>query len=262
MDRRTRQQLKHDEFKDSLVIAEEFIKDHAKEIVNYAIIVVVVVGLAMGLRYYTDRQEASANADLGVALTTFRGYVGQPTPGETTPNSVTFATAQEKYKKALEQFNAIINKYTMIPRPKAVDIARYQAGVCQSLLDDHAGAIQTLTEASTVHDTEIASMAKFALAGELVQVRQNGTGGEALPGIGRSPHAGRAPGERTAGHGRRLSRFAARQGARDLPARGQGFCLRSHNCAGRPTADRYPQNVRQGVGSCRKSSARRSRRMC
>ncbi len=169
MDRRTRQQLKHDEFKDSLVIAEEFIKDHAKEIINYAIIVVVVVGLAMGLRYYTDRQEASANADLGAALTTFRGYVGQPTPGETTPNSVTFATAQEKYKKALEQFNAIINKYTMIPRPKAVDIARYQAGVCQSLLDDHAGAIQTLTEASTVHDTEIASMAKFALAGELVR---------------------------------------------------------------------------------------------
>ena len=169
MDRRTRQQLKHDEFKDSLVIAEEFIKDHAKEIINYAIIVVVVVGLAMGLRYYTDRQEASANADLGAALTTFRGYVGQPTPGETTPNSVTFATAQEKYKKALEQFNAIINKYTVIPRPKAVDIARYQAGVCQSLLDDHAGAIQTLTEASTVHDTEIASMAKFALAGELVR---------------------------------------------------------------------------------------------
>lgn len=169
MDRLTRHQLKHDEFKDSLVTAEEFIKNHAKEIINYTIIVIVVVGLVVGLKYYTDRQEASANADLGAALTTFRGYVGQPTPGQDTPNAATFATAQEKYKKALEQFNAIINKYTMVPRPKAVDIARYQAGVCQSLLDDHAGAIQTLTEASTVHDAEIASMAKFALAGELVR---------------------------------------------------------------------------------------------
>jgi TolA-binding protein len=60
-----------------------------------------------------------------------------------------------------------VNKYKMVPRPKAVEIARYQAGVCQSLLGDHAGAIQTLTEASQDHDRELASMAKFALAGEL-----------------------------------------------------------------------------------------------
>lgn len=169
MDRQTRHQLKHDEFKDTLVSVEEFIKAHAKEIINYTIIVVVVVGLAVGLRFYTERQEASANADLGEALTTFRAYVGQPTPGQSDPNAATYATAQEKYKKALGQFDTIINKYTMIPRPKAVAIARYQAGVCQSLLDDHAGAVQTLTEASQVHDAEIASLAKFALAGEMVK---------------------------------------------------------------------------------------------
>jgi tetratricopeptide (TPR) repeat protein len=169
VDRQTRHQLKHDEFKDTLVSVEEFIKAHAKEIINYTIIVVVVVGLAVGLRFYTERQEASANADLGEALTTFRAYVGQPTPGQSDPNAATYATAQEKYKKALGQFDTIINKYTMIPRPKAVAIARYQAGVCQSLLDDHAGAVQTLTEASQVHDAEIASLAKFALAGEMVK---------------------------------------------------------------------------------------------
>jgi len=95
--------------------------------------------------------------------------VGQPTPGQSDPNAPTYATAQEKYKKALEQFDAILNKYTMVPRPKAVAIARYQAGMCQSLLDDHAGAVQTLTEASQDHDAEIASLAKFALAGELMK---------------------------------------------------------------------------------------------
>jgi tetratricopeptide (TPR) repeat protein len=168
VDRETRHQLKHDEFKDSLVSVEEYVRKHYKEIINIAIIVIVVVGLAAGLKYYTDRQEASANADLGEALTTFRASVGQPTPGQNDPEGSSYPTAQEKYKKALQQFDAILDKYKMLPRPKAVAIARYQAGVCQSLLGDHTGAIQTLTEASQGGDAEVAAMAKFALAGELV----------------------------------------------------------------------------------------------
>jgi tetratricopeptide (TPR) repeat protein len=169
VDRQTRHQLKHDEFKDSLVQIEEYFRQHIKEILTVVVVVVAVVGLAAGLKYYSDRQEAAANADLGEALTTFRAYVGQPTPEQNEPAGSTYASAQEKYKKALEQFNAILNKYSMVPRPKAVAIARYQAGVCQSLLDDHSGAVLTLTEASQGHDAEIASLAKFALAGELIK---------------------------------------------------------------------------------------------
>jgi tetratricopeptide (TPR) repeat protein len=167
VDRQTRHQLKHDEFKDTLVSVEEYFKHHYKEVINIAIIVVVVVGLAGGLKYYTDRQEAGANTDLGEALVTFRASVGQPTPGQNDSEGAAYPTAQEKYKKALQQFDAILDKYKMLPRPKAVAIARYQAGVCQSLLGDHSGALETLTEASQGSDAEIAAMAKFALAGEL-----------------------------------------------------------------------------------------------
>lgn len=167
MDRETRHQLKHDEFKDTLVGVEEYFKNHYKEVITTAIIVVAVVGLAGGLKYYNDRQGAAANADLGEALTTFRASVGQPSPGQNDPEAPTFPTSQDKYKKALQQFNAILDKYKMLPRPKAVEIARYQAGVCHSLLGDQAGAIRNLTEASQGSDAEIAAMAKFALAGEL-----------------------------------------------------------------------------------------------
>jgi len=167
--RQHRHELKQDEFKDTLVQIEEYFEQHYKEILNVSIIVVAVVGLAGGLKYYTNRQNAAANADLGEALATFRAYVGQPTPGQSEPGGATFATAQEKYKKSLQQFDAILDKYKMLPRPKAVEIARYQAGVCQSLLDDHKGAMQTLTEVAQDHDLEIASMAKFALAGELAK---------------------------------------------------------------------------------------------
>lgn len=169
MDRRTRHQLKQDEFRDSLESLEQYFKQHAREIITITAIVVVVLGLAGSLKYYMNRQEAAANTDLAEALNTFRAYVGQPTPGQTDPNAPTFATAQDKYKKALQQFDAILSKYTVPPRPKAVDIARYQAGVCQGLLGDANGAIQTLTQASHVHDADIASLARLALAGEMVK---------------------------------------------------------------------------------------------
>jgi hypothetical protein len=167
--RQHRHELKQDEFKDSLVQIEEYLTQHYKEILNYTIITVAVLGLAGGLWYYNARQEAAASADLGEALATFRAYVGPQAPEAGGQGGTTYATAQEKYKKALQQFDAIIGKYKLLPRSKAVEIARYQAGICQSLLDDHKGAILTLTEASQEHDAEIAALAKFALAGELAK---------------------------------------------------------------------------------------------
>lgn len=169
MDRQTRHQLKQNEFRDTLDRLEVYFKQHYQEILNVTIVVVAVIGLAGGLKYYTDRQEAQANADLGLALQTFRAYVGQPQPGAMDPGAVSFLTGEEKYKKALQQFQGVVDKYKMIPRPKAVAIARYQAGVCQALLENHAGAVQTLQEASRDHDREIAALSKFALAGELVK---------------------------------------------------------------------------------------------
>src|ERR1019366_7621892 len=87
----------------------------------------------------------------------------------TEPGVGSFPTAQAKYKMALGQFQAIVDKYKMIPRPQAVAVARYQAGVCQALLEDHAAAVQTLQEASNARDHEFAWVAKFVLAGELAK---------------------------------------------------------------------------------------------
>lgn len=169
MDPRTRRELKQDEFKDSLEHLEDYFKQHAKEVVSIAVIVIVVMGAAAGLRYYLDKQEASSNVELGEALKTFRAYVGAPPPGATSPDMLSFPTAQEKYRKALTQFQAIVAKYRMYPQPKAVAIARYHVGICQALLGDHAAAIKTLEEASHDRDREVAALAEFALAGEYVK---------------------------------------------------------------------------------------------
>src|SRR5271157_619305 len=106
MDRLTRHELKQDEFRDVLDQLEQYLKTHLKEILTAAILVIVVVGLAGGLKHYLDQQEVSANVELASALRTFQAYVGPPAPDTLGAGSESFPTAAEKYKKAQEQFNA------------------------------------------------------------------------------------------------------------------------------------------------------------
>lgn len=171
MARLTRRELKQDEFLSTVEQFENFAKGHYKEIIAVAGISMLIGGLTVGLKLYTDRQAAEANARLGAALTTFHAYVGAAAPDAFNPEAQPqrFSTAQEKYKKALEQFNEIVRRF---PRQKAAAIARYHAGVCQAELGDPGAAIKTLEEASRTSDRNIASLAQLALAGELVRTEK------------------------------------------------------------------------------------------
>ena len=121
------------------------------------------------MKYYLGRQEASANIELASALKTFQSYLGTISANSMSPGDEAFATAADKYKKALGQFNAIVLKYRMFPRPKAVSIALYHAGICESLLGNSGAAINKLREASRDGDREIATLSQFALAGEFLK---------------------------------------------------------------------------------------------
>ena len=169
MDRLTRRQLKQDEFRETFERFEDYIKQHYQDIITVVVLAAAVVGLAAGLKAYVDRQEATANADLAAALRTFRAYVGTAPAGELGTGAETYPTQQAKYKKALDEFNAIVQKYRIYPRPKAVSIARYHMGVCQALTGDQAGALKTLEEAGRDRDHEIAALARFALADDLAK---------------------------------------------------------------------------------------------
>lgn len=166
MARLTRQELKKDGIRDSLEQFEHFAKERHKEMLAVTGMVLVVVGLAAGLKLYVDRQEAEANTLLGAALKTFGAYVGTPAANTQGVDTESFPTARQKYQKALEQLRVVTEKF---PRTKAAAIARYHLGVCQADLGDHASAIKTLQEASLYSDRNIASLAKLALAGELAQ---------------------------------------------------------------------------------------------
>jgi TolA-binding protein len=165
----SRHELKQDQLRTTYEEFEDFVKSHYKEIATVAGMVIVVVGLVAGLRQYQNRREAEANEALGAALKTFRAYVGVLPQGSFAPGLATYPTAAEKYKKAQEQFLDIIQKYSRVPEPKAVAVARYHVGLCQSLLGDPNAAIKTLQEVAGDSDRNIASLAQFALAGEFLK---------------------------------------------------------------------------------------------
>lgn len=165
----SRHELKADQLRTTYEEFEEYVKSHYREIATVAGIVIVVAALAGALRQYQDRREAEANEQLGIALQTFRTYVGPAPQGAVTPGFQSFPTAREKYKKALDQFQQVIQKYSRPPEPKAAAIARYHVGLCQALLGDHDAAVKTLQEAARDSDRNVAALAQFALAGEQVK---------------------------------------------------------------------------------------------
>lgn len=166
----SRHELKEDQLRSTYEEFEEYVKTHYREIATVAGIVVVVAGLAGGFKYYQARREAEANEALGAALRTFRAYVGSIPQDSPLPGGLqSFVTAHEKYKKAEDQFLDVIQKYSQPPEPKAVAVARYHVGLCQALLGDQNAALKTLRESAGESDREIASLARYALAGELMK---------------------------------------------------------------------------------------------
>jgi predicted negative regulator of RcsB-dependent stress response len=164
MDRVTRHELKQDEFKESLDQLEQFMAAHLKEIVTVAILAVIVVGSAVGMKYYLGEQETNANLDLAAALRTYQAYVGVVAPGSLPAGTESYPTTADRYKAALLKFSALVAKYRLYPRPKAVGIALYHAGLCEAFLGNTAAATNTLQEASREGDRNIASLAQLALA--------------------------------------------------------------------------------------------------
>ena len=167
----SRRELKQDEFQDTVEAFEEFAKQNYKQIIVTAVVALVVAGSIIGWKTYKARQEDAANAALAAALKTFTATVGGPAPnlfGGPQPQAPTgeFATDQDKYKKALAQFDEIVAKY---PHQTAAGFARYHVGLCQAALGDSAAALKTLEAASRASDRDVASLAKLALAGELAR---------------------------------------------------------------------------------------------
>jgi TolA-binding protein len=160
----TRHQLKTDKFTRVTIGAAEatahWSVEHKTRIITTVAIVAVVLAAVLGTWYYLGKQDSVANMELTQAVRTLQTQV-RPAGTPETPNIPTFASSEERATTAKKQLQAIVDKY---PHTHTADIARYMLGTTAIELGDNATAERQLKDVASTHNTDLASLAKLALA--------------------------------------------------------------------------------------------------
>ena len=160
----TRHQLKQDRFSRVTIDAAERTADwsveHKNKLIVAAIIVLVVVGVAVGAWYYLGQQDQKASLDMSVAVRTLNTPVRPPNmPAQ--PEAPSFASVAERATTAHKQFQAIIDKY---PHTHSAEFAHYFLGLTSADLGDNATAEREFQKVISSASSDVAALAKMALA--------------------------------------------------------------------------------------------------
>jgi TolA-binding protein len=170
----TRHHLKEDQFRTTAKETVSWAVEHRTKLVYPVLAVAVVLAIAAGIWVYIQQQDESAGVALGHAVQVYRAPVtssGQPPTADTT----SFASAQDRAKAARAEFAKVADKY---PRTNSGQIARYFMGVTDSEAGNTAAAEKELKDVAESRRSDIAALAKFALAS---LYRNSGKEAQAVP---------------------------------------------------------------------------------
>ena len=159
MDSQTRHALKQDKFVQTTQSGVDWVGEHRSTVIRYSVIVVVLLAVVIaGVVFYTQRTTA-AEAALGSALDVYGSQLAQP--GAPAVNGV-YATAADRAKAANQKFVQVASQYGWLPEGAK---AHYFAGLTYENLGQTGSAETELKAAAGAWDGNLASLAKFALAG-------------------------------------------------------------------------------------------------
>jgi tetratricopeptide (TPR) repeat protein len=159
MDRITRKSLKDDKFAAEVTHSVEYLTHHRQQVLRYGGVGVVVLAALVGFFFYRQHRRTSAHRALYKALETYHALVTT----EERPGRVTFKTDDEKWSKALREFEAITKDFSGTTETR---IARYYLGLVYRDQGKMAEAQKQLEQAvSEGAGTEnVAALARLALA--------------------------------------------------------------------------------------------------
>ncbi len=161
--RYSRQQLKQDKFKETAAEAAHWTEEHRRTLTSAGTVVVIVALILAGLWWYKNWQNEKSSAELGAALNTLAAPIVPPgTPKE--GGQPVFYSVKERALAAKDVLYAISSKYGSA---HAAQYAHYLAATCEMDLENYKVAEDQLRQLSGSHDTDVAALAKLALAGLL-----------------------------------------------------------------------------------------------
>lgn len=163
MARIQRQELKHDEFADSIDATLLYLEDNWRRLTVIALVIVLGGGSVGGYVWYSRDQEQRAGAALTSALFTLQAQVQAglpPLPGEG-PDRI-FSSEEAKFEAARKEFDAIRAEF---PRTRSAQLAAYYVALCDHQLGQTDAAVAALEEVSRASDRNVAAQAQLTLAG-------------------------------------------------------------------------------------------------
>jgi tetratricopeptide (TPR) repeat protein len=160
VDQQTKAALKQDKFVATTTHGLEWASEHRKSvIVNGSIVLAVIVVVVLSAIIYNSRSE-SASAAFGAAMQAYQTPLAQPE--QPAPAGMkTYTTTVERAKAANALFSDVANKYGMTP---AGQNARYFVGLTDIESGQTQAAEDTLKKVAGGWDSNLAGLAKFALA--------------------------------------------------------------------------------------------------
>jgi predicted negative regulator of RcsB-dependent stress response len=156
----SRKELKHDKVRETFEHGAEAVLSHTR-VASIALIVAIVVAAGyLGWKFYSDRQNNQAQAELDDATRVFNAPLavpGQPPlPGELTyPDSI------QRETDAQVKFAAVANKF---PGTKAGKVGRYYSALCLMDLDKLNQASEELNRLDAGSDKELSALAQYQKA--------------------------------------------------------------------------------------------------
>jgi predicted negative regulator of RcsB-dependent stress response len=160
----TRHQLKTDRFSRVTIDAAErtahWSVEHKNKLIVAVVIVIVLAAAVIGSWYYLNQQDQKASFDMSAAVRTLNTAVRPPNmPAQ--PDQPSFASVAERATAAHKQFQAIADKY---PHTHSAKFASYFLGVTAADLGDNASAERELQKVISSANSDVAALAKMALA--------------------------------------------------------------------------------------------------
>ena len=160
----TRHQLKQDRFsKVTMEAAEKTVDwsvEHKQKLTIAGIVLAAIVAAGIGGWYYLQQQDVKASAEFSAAVRTLDTPL-RPANMPPQPDQPSFASAKERATAAHKQFQEIEDKY---PFTHAADFAHYFLGLTSADMGDNATAERELQKVAGYHNSDISSLARFALA--------------------------------------------------------------------------------------------------
>jgi predicted negative regulator of RcsB-dependent stress response len=154
----SRKELKKDEVRDTLAHGAEALLSHQTPTIVLVAVVIVAAACVYGWRMYSQAQAVHAESSFTSAMDIFQAPVGPPQA----PGQLTYANEDKKYSDAEQAFSKVSQHYG---RTRAGQMAAYYAALCNEKLGNNSLAEKWLQGLVDSKDIEVASMAKFELAG-------------------------------------------------------------------------------------------------